>query len=180
MADIKKTLPPSVGKMNVIGPILETIDPELDRVERETRSACQRLAVDTCDEKGAELWEKETGIEVRDGLPLAMRKTLIRLALRKRETCTPERLKAFLNQMLAGPVELTELFSDYALMLRVRITDFLVPSLTTVLRELRGRIPAHLDFSLEASAELQGAEGSLRMLHQGIRIRIAATEEETE
>ena len=43
MADVKKTLPPSVGQSQGIGQILDSCDKELDRLEDAARTACQRL-----------------------------------------------------------------------------------------------------------------------------------------
>lgn len=179
MADIKKTLPPSVGRTNVVGPLLETVDPELERLESEMRAACRRLSVDSCDEKGASLWERETGIPEREGLPLSMRRARIRMALRERETCTPRRLKMFVGEMMKGETLLTERFGDYLLEIREKATDLSVPSLSAACEALRDRIPAHLAFTLAVEAALRGEEGERRLMHQAIRVRVAAEEEET-
>ena len=177
MADIRKTLPPSVGKTNVINELLEAVQPEAEALEREMRAACQRLSVEHCDARGAALWENETGILNREGLPLEMRKTLIRLALEGRETCTPQRLKTYLERMLEGEAEIREDFAGYALALRARTDQIRVPSMSTAIQALRERIPAHLAFTLAVEASMNGLEGSCRLMHQAIRMRIAAKEE---
>ena len=56
MADVKKTLPPSVGQSRGIGQILDSCDKELDRLEDAARTACQRLAAGTAYEAGCALW----------------------------------------------------------------------------------------------------------------------------
>lgn len=180
MADIKRTLPPSAGETLYIGALLESIGGELNAVEREARASCQRLSVERSDEAGAALWEKELGLEHPDALSLRARKVLLRLALEKRRTCTPERLKAYLGQMLEGEVALTEDFAHYALRMQVQITDFAVPSVEAVQRAMRKLTPAHLNCTLQASARISGAEAPGRLLHTGIRMKIYTIEEGAE
>ena len=81
MAELKKTLPPSVGESQGIGAILDSCDMELDQLEQAARTASQRLAASTADEVGCALWERELGLDVREDLPLEARRTLIRIAL---------------------------------------------------------------------------------------------------
>ena len=129
MSDVKKTLPPSVGKSRGIGDILDSCGSELERVEQEARAACLRLAAGTADIHGVELWEKELGLDVRADLPLEARRTLIRIALEQMDTCTPEKLKVMLNQMLEGKAVLTERFAEYGVDLWVDVERFLLPSM---------------------------------------------------
>ena len=70
MAELKKTLPPSVGESQGIGAILDSCDMELDQLEQAARTASQRLAASTADEVGCALWERELGLDVREDLPL--------------------------------------------------------------------------------------------------------------
>ena len=107
MADIKKTLPQSVGESRGIGEILDSCGTELDLLEQEARAACLRLAAATADSKGCALWERELGLEVREDLPLSARRVLIQVALEQMDTCTPEKLRAFNDyRMLAYAVVL--------------------------------------------------------------------------
>ena len=86
MADIKKTLPKSVGDSRGIGAIQESCDAELDRLEEEARAACFRLAAATADAKGCAMWERELGLDIREDLPLGARRVLIQVALEQMDT----------------------------------------------------------------------------------------------
>ena len=113
MADIKKTLPDSVGGSRGIGTILESCDSELDRLEKEARAACFRLAAATADAKGCAMWERELGLDIREDLPLSARRVLIQVALEQMDTCTPEKLRALVLRMLEGEVTVTEEYAQY-------------------------------------------------------------------
>lgn len=162
MADIKKTLPQSVGESRGIGEILDSCGTELDLLEQEARAACLRLAAATADSKGCALWERELGLEVREDLPLSARRVLIQVALEQMDTCTPEKLRAFVLRMLEGQVE-----------------KFLVPSLRYVEKALRRATPAHLDCVLSARADLNTDTRPRRALLQGIKLEIYTKEEES-
>ena len=125
MADIKKTLPQSVGESRGIGEILDSCGTELDLLEQEARAACLRLAAATADSKGCALWERELGLEVREDLPLSARRVLIQVALEQMDTCTPEKLRAFVLRMLEGQVELREDFEGYTVYLAAQVEKFL-------------------------------------------------------
>lgn len=180
MADIKRTLPPSVGRTFGIGAILDSIDGELNALEKEARAACGRLTIKNTDEAGAVLWEKELGLEHPEELSLQARKALLRLALERRSTCTPQRLREDIGRMLKGEVTVTEDFAGYALQVHAHITDFTVPSMEAVERTLRKLTPAHLACTLRASASLTGSETPGRLLHAGVRMKIYTTEESAE
>ena len=162
MADIKKTLPQSGGESRGIGEILDSCGTELDLLEQEARAACLRLAAATADSKGCALWERELGLEVREDLPLSARRVLIQVALEQMDTCTPEKLRAFVLRMLEGQVE-----------------KFLVPSLRYVEKALRRATPAHLDCVLSARADLNTDTRPRRALLQGIKLEIYTKEEES-
>ena len=162
MADIKKTLPQSVGESRGIGEILDSCGTELDLLEQEARAACLRLAAATADSKGCALWERELGLEVREDLPLSARRVLIQVALEQMDTCTPEKLRAFVLRMLEGQVE-----------------KFLGPSLRYVEKALRRATPAHLDCVLSARADLNTDTRPRRALLQGIKLEIYTKEEES-
>ena len=180
MADIKRTLPPGVGRTFGIGTILESIDGELNALEEEARAACGRLSVENADEAGAALWETELGLGHPEELSLQARTVLLRMALDERSTCTPERLTQDLSQMLEGEITVTEDFSNYALQVYAQITNFTVPSMGAVERALRKLAPAHLNCTLHASASLTGNEAPGRLINAGIRMKIYTTEENAE
>ena len=178
MADIKKTLPKSVGDSRGIVAILESCDAELDRLEEEARAACFRLAAATADAKGCAMWERELGLDIREDLPFSARRVLIQVALEQMDTCTPEKLRAFVLRMLEGEVTVTEEFAKYTVYLAARVEKFLVPSLRSVHRALRRAAPAHLDCILSASAELETQSAPKRALLQGMKLEIFTKEEE--
>lgn len=177
MADIKKTLPQSVGDSRGIGAILESCDKELDKLEEEARAACFRLAAATADAKGCALWERELGLDIREDLPLSARRVLIQVALEQMDTCTPEKLRAFVLRMLEGEVTVTEAFPQYTVYLAAKVEKFLVPSLRSVHRALRRTVPAHLDFVLSAEADMSNDPKPQRVLSQGIKLEIYTKEE---
>jgi len=179
MSDVKKTLPPSVGASRGIGDILDSCGSELERVEQEARAACHRLAAGTADHKGAELWEQELGLDVRSDLPLEARRTLIRIALEQMDTCTPEKLKAMLAQMIEGRILLTERFAEYGVDLWVEVEKFLLPSMRQVENALRRAMPAHLDLHLAVVGQGQNVNKLQRVLVPGMRITIYTEEEIT-
>ncbi len=177
MADIKKTLPQSVGESRGIGAILESCDKELDKLEEEARAACFRLAAATADAKGCALWERELGLDIREDLPLSARRVLIQVALEQMDTCTPEKLRAFVLRMLEGEVTVTEAFPQYTVYLAAKVEKFLVPSLRSVHRALRRTVPAHLDCVLSAEADMSNDPKPQRVLSQGIKLEIYTKEE---
>ncbi len=177
MADVKKTLPASVGSSRGIGAILDSCDRELDRLEEEARAACFRLAAATADAKGCALWERELGLDIREDLPLSARRVLIQVALEQMDTCTPEKLRAFVLRMLEGELTVTEEFDRYKVYLAAKVEHFLVPSLRSVHRALRRAAPAHLDCVLSAQAEAQTDTAPRRALIQGIKLEIYTKEE---
>ncbi|MDD5908385.1 MAG: DUF2313 domain-containing protein [Clostridia bacterium] len=179
MADIKKTLPQSVGESRGIGEILDSCGTELELLEQEARAACLRLAAATADSKGCALWERELGLEVREDLPLSARRVLIQVALEQMDTCTPEKLRAFVLRMLEGQVELREDFEGYTVYLAAQVEKFLVPSLRYVEKALRRATPAHLDCVLSARADLNTDTRPRRALLQGIKLEIYTKEEES-
>ena len=178
MADIKKTLPESVGDSRGIGTILESCDSELERLEEEARAACFRLAAATADAKGCALWERELGLDLREDLPLSARRVLIQVALEQMDTCTPEKLRALVLRMLEGEVTITEEYARYTVYLAARVEKFLVPSLRSVHRALRRATPAHLDCVLSANAEIETDPTPRRALLQGMKLEIFTKEEE--
>ena len=177
MADIKKTLPQSVGDSRGIGAILESCDKELDKLEEEARAACFRLAAATADAKGCALWERELGLDIREDLPLSARRVLIQVALEQMDTCTPEKLRAFVLRMLEGEVTVTEAFPQYTVYLAAKVEKFLVPSLRSVHRALRRTVPAHLDCVLSAETDMSNDPKPQRVLSQGIKLEIYTKEE---
>ena len=179
MSDVKKTLPPSVGKSRGIGDILDSCGSELERVEQEARAACLRLAAGTADIHGVEMWEKELGLDVRADLPLEARRTLIRIALEQMDTCTPEKLKVMLNQMLEGKAVLTERFAEYGVDLWLDVERFLLPSMRQVEHALRRAMPAHLDLHLTAVGRGGNANKLQRVLIPGMKLTIYTEEEIT-
>ncbi len=179
MADIKKTLPPSVGQSSGVGKILESCDRELDRLEKEAREACFRLAASTADQTGCVLWERELGLDLREDLPLAGRRALILVALEQLDTCTPEKLRAFVLRMLEGELEITEDYERYKVYLAATVERFLVPSLRSVQRALRRAAPAHLDYVLSARADVLTETAPSRALTQGMKLEIYTKEEMT-
>lgn len=178
MADIKKTLPQSVGSSRGVGTILESCDRELDRLEEEARAACFRLAASTADAKGCAMWERELGLDIREDLSLSARRILIQVALEQMDTCTPEKLRAFVLRMLEGEVRVSEEYSQYTVYLAAKVEKFLVPSLRSVHRALRRTVPAHLDCVLSASTELDTDPSPRRALLQGMKLEIFTKEEE--
>lgn len=179
MADIKKTLPPSVGESRGVGAILDSCDAQLDILEEEARAACLRLAAGTADAAGCALWEKELGLDIREDLPLSGRRVLIQVALEQMDTCTPEKLRAFVLRMLEGQVTLTEDFARYRVEIAARVERFLVPSLRSVHRALRRAAPAHLDCVLKAEAQAESVPEPRRGLIQGMKLEIYTKEDET-
>ena len=178
MANLKKTLPPSVGESAGIGEILDSCDKELDRLEQEARAASQRLAAGTADEAGCALWERELGLDVREDLPLEARRTLIRIALEQMDILTPKKLRELLARLLEGEITLGERFADYTVALAVQVSRFLVPSMRQAEQALRRALPAHLDYTLSAQAEMETDKQPRRALFSGMKLEIY-TEEET-
>ena len=174
MADIKKTLPDSVGSSRGVGAILESCDSELDRLEEEARAACFRLAAATADAKGCAMWERELGLDIREDLPLSARRVLIQVALEQMDTCTPDKLRALVLRMLEGEVTVSEDFACYTVYLAASVEKFLVPSLRSVHRAS----PAHLDCVLSASTEVATDPTPRRALVQGMKLEIFTKEEE--
>lgn len=179
MAELKKTLPPSVANAQGIDNILDSCDSELDRLEQEARAACCRLAAGTTDEAGCTLWEQELGLTVREDLPVEVRKNLIRIALEGRETCTPQRLKELLGRMLEGETTLTEQFARYRVELKTQVERFVVESLRQVETVLRQATPAHLEVHLSAAASRVTHPVSRRGLTAGMKLEITTEEEIT-
>lgn len=179
MADVKKTLPPSVAASRGVSAILDSCDSELDLLEQEARAACRRLAAATADARGLALWERELGLDIREDLTPEARYTLVRLALEQMDTCTPEKLKGLVGRMAEGEVELTEHFSAYQLILQLRPTHFLVPSLRAIGQALSRTVPAHLDLQLSARVELDNHEPARRVLLPGMSLEIYTEEEIT-
>lgn len=179
MAEVKKTLPPSVGMSRGIGTILDSCDKELDALEQEARAACWRLVAGAADEKGCALWERELGLDVREDLPLSARRALIRAALDQMDTCTPETLRALVNRMLEGEVTLEEDFAGYAVRVEAQVERFLVPGVRVVEQALRKAVPAHLACSLTAQADLLTETVGRRALAQGVKMEIYTKEDKT-
>ena len=179
MAEVKKTLPPSVGVSRGISSILNSCDKELDALELEARAACRRLVAGTADEKGCALWEQELGLDVREDLSLAARRALIRAALDQMDTCTPETLCALVNRMLEGEVDLEEDFAGYVIRVKAQVERFLVPGVRAVEQALRGAAPAHLTCSLTVQAELLTETAARRALVQGVKMEIYTKEDKT-
>ena len=179
MAELKKTLPPSVANAQGIGTVLDSCDSELDRLETEARAACCRLAAGTTDEAGCTLWERELGLAVREDLPMEVRKNLIRIGLEGRETCTPQRLKNLLGRMLEGQITLTEQFAQYRVELSTQVERFLVASLRQVEGVLRQATPAHLEVHLSAAASRVTEAVSRRGMTAGMKLEITTEEEIT-
>lgn len=179
MAELKKTLPPSVANAQGIGTVLDSCDSELDRLETEARAACCRLAAGTTDEAGCTLWERELGLAVREDLPMEVRKNLIRIALEGRETCTPQRMKNLLGRMLEGQITLTEQFAQYRVELSTQVERFLVASLRQVEGVLRQATPAHLEVHLSAAASRVTEAVSRRGMTAGMKLEITTEEEIT-
>ena len=178
MADVKKTLPPSVAQSRGIGQILDSCDKELDRLEHEARAASERLAAGTADEAGCALWEQELGLDVRNDLPLDARRTLIRIALEQMDILTPRKLRALVERMLEGQIIIEERFAEDTVALAVQVSRFLVPSMRQVEQALRRALPAHLDYTLAATAHMETDKQPHRALFSGIKLEIY-TEEET-
>ena len=178
MADVKKTLPSSVGQSRGIGQILDSCDKELDRLEDAARTACQRLAAGTADEAGCALWERELGLDVRDDLPLEARRTLIRIALEQMDILTPKKLREMMERLLEGEITVEERFSDYKVELAAQVSRFMVPSMRQAEQALRRALPAHLDYSLAARADVETDKQPQRALFSGLKLEIY-TEEET-
>lgn len=95
------------------------------------------------------------------------------------DTCTPEKLRAFVLRMLEGQVELREDFEGYTVYLAAQVEKFLVPSLRYVEKALRRATPAHLDCVLSARADLNTDTRPRRALLQGIKLEIYTKEEES-
>lgn len=178
MEQLHRVLPPFVVKTAGIREIFQAILPELAELEREARCAGQRFSVQTADSTGLRLWETELGLEHPEMLSPAARRVLVELALEQMQTCTPARLRSFLNRMLEGQVTLTEQIQQYQVLLEMRIEDFYVPRLRTVREALRRAVPAHLNCELEVSAELRSEERAHRVFGTGIRMEIHTAEEE--
>ena len=174
MADLKKTLPPFVGRTRGIGEILSALQPELQRVEQEARAACRRLAIHTADETGMELWERELGAENGGGLSLDARRVLALLTLAQMETCTPRRLCALLEQLTRGSAAIQEDFAGQTLRLEIRGSQMLPSRLSLV-----ERAPAHLQCLLQARLQAETAPQGRRVLIQGAALEIHTTKEET-
>lgn len=179
MAQLKRTLPPSVGASRGIGTILDSCDLEIDLLEQEARQACLRLAAAEADEKGCALWERELGLEVREDLAVETRRALIRAALDSLDTCTPEKLRALVGKMLEGDVELEEDFANYTFRVKAKVERFLVPGLTPVEKALRKAAPAHLDFTLSAAADVETATPPVHALTAGVKLHIFTKEDIT-
>lgn len=179
MADIKKTLPPGVGASRGIGAVLDSCGGELERLEEEARAACLRLAAGTADAAGCALWERELGLDIREDLPLSGRRVLIQVALEQMDTCTPEKLRAFVLRMLEGQVTLKEDPARYRVEIAAQVERFLVPSLRSVHRALRRATPAHLDCVLKAEAQAESLSTPRRALIQGMKLEIYTKEDET-
>ena len=177
MADLKKTLPPSTGAARGIGAVLESCDGELNRLEDEARAACCRLAAGTTDQVGCALWEQELGLASGEGLPLEVRRNLIRIALEGRETCTPQWLMNLVRRMLEGEVTLKERFADYRVELTAQVEHFSVNSLRQVQAVLRQAVPAHLEIALQAAAALDTDSAECRVSVAGMGLEIMTEEE---
>ena len=108
-----------------------------------------------------------------------VRKTLIAVALEGRETCTPERLKSLLRRMLEGEVTLTESFAQYCLLLAAQVEHFAVTSLKQVESVLRQAVPAHLEVSLSAAAQMSTQLDPRRGVIVGMNLEITTEEEVT-
>lgn len=179
MADLKKTLPPSVGRGYGISPILDSCDKEIDRLEQAARAACERLAASTADQAGCALWERELGLDVREDLPLEARRTLIRIALEQMDILTPRKLRELVERLLEGKITIEERFADYTVALAVQASRFLVPSMRQAEQALRRALPAHLDCTLAARADLETGQPPRRALFSGIKLDFYSKEETT-
>lgn len=179
MADLKKTLPPFVGRTRGIGEILSALQPELQRVEQEARAACRRLAIHTADETGMELWERELGAENGGGLSLDARRVLALLTLAQMEICTPRRLCALLEQLTRGSAAIQEDFAGQTLRLEIRGSQMLPSRLSLVERAMQKAAPAHLQCLLQARLQAETAPQGRRVLIQGAALEIHTTKEET-
>lgn len=180
MADLKKTLPPFVGKTRGIGEILDTIQPEVDAFEREARQDCLRLSVETADEKGLRLWEQELGLENGSDLGVDARRALVRLALEQMETCTPKRLCAMLERLTGGKAELREAFDTYTVYMHLKSTHAPNTLLSQAQTVLRRAAPAHLLCLLEAEVSADSRKWGRRALFQGMALNIYTTKEESQ
>lgn len=179
MTQLKQTLPPSVGASRGIGTILDSCGLEVDLLEQEARQACLRLAAAEADEKGCALWEQELGLEVREDLAVEARRALIRAALDGLDTCTPEKLRVLVGNMLEGDVTLEEDFDHYTFAVKAQVERFLVPGLTPVEKALRKAAPAHLDFTLSAAADVETAVSPAHVLTAGMKLHIFTKEDIT-
>lgn len=179
MADLKKTLPPFVGRTRGVGEILSALQPELQSMEREARAVCRRLAIGTADETGMRLWERELGTENGGGLSLDARRVLTLLTLAQMETCTPRRLCALLEQLTRGSAAIREDYSRQTLQLEIQGSQMLPSRLSLVEKAIQKAAPAHLRCLLQARLRAETELRGRRVWIQGAALEIHTTKEET-
>ena len=115
---------------------------------------------------------------MREDLPLEARRTLIRIALEQMDILTPQKLREMMERLLEGEITVEERFSDYKVELAAQVSRFLVPSMRQAVQALRRALPAHLDYSLAARADVETDKQPQRALFSGLKLEIY-TEEET-
>lgn len=97
---------------------------------------------------GLDYWEDGLGLANGQGLNLDVRQRLIVAKLQGRAATTPEVLKTVAETLLGAPVEVTELYSEYTVMLSAEAGYQPGPGMEQIRRQLRDIMPAHLDWQM--------------------------------
>jgi hypothetical protein len=132
----------------VIRSICQADGIEFDNAREAIQAVFRQFHVDTTDEWGIKIWEKELNLPVGDGETLNERRQRVKSQLRGYGTATIKNIKAAAEAYDKGRIDVAVDYSQYTVIRFVDTTG--VPTniedLKTIVREL---VPAHLALSYE-------------------------------
>ena len=132
----------------VMRSICQAVGTELDDARDALQAVFRQFYVDTADEWGIQIWEKELNLPAGDSETIDERRQRVKSQLRGYGTATIKNIKAAAEAYDKGRIDVAVDYSQYTVIRFVDTTG--VPSnledLKTIVREL---VPAHLALSYE-------------------------------
>ena len=142
----------------VMTSILDAGGYEFDDLRKTILSFLNKMYVDTADESGIELWEKELGITPKDS-SLNLRKSFVKAKLLNPPTMTPSQIKAIADCfVLNGESKIIEVNKFYFFYIQIEKASKIY--ISALKESIEGAKPAHLDFAVILRPERQIALNS--------------------
>ena len=143
---LKNSLAPLESAMKHMGELLDVEQQEIDRLQEEVEKQYVRLCVNTSDEAGIILWEKEYGLIHDSSLTLGQMKARVLARMNSGETATKAMLESLVKQVVdADYVSIIEYPSEYRFEVWVG-TQYIVENLQIAKDAVDEARPAHLAY----------------------------------